>query len=173
MKNVENLETISSVSDISLDTTSMSLVVTTEVITLSETNSPITNKRTKQDVYQLRPVTAQELLELRLSMKPGLVYKQEDSLFYTDIPDDLSISGKGNFKHMCNKDCVEVGFNCPRTRDLTTSFQMRIGQPFVRAVKKSWRIEKYPFIKEGIESFNMKNSYDAFIVIECIHYQKR
>ena len=42
-----------------------------------------------------------------------------------------------------------------------------------KAVTQSWRIEKYDFIQEGIEGFNMNGDRDSLRVISCKNYQTR
>ena len=128
------------------------------------------------DTYNFRMVSREELKELRLNKKiAGLVCKDGNALFYTEIPGSLRLnSSAADFgSHMCGKNCSKVCNGCPRTSDLTVSFQERGGKHFFQAVKDSWRLEKYPFIVSGIEAFNMEGSNDACIVFACKNYQIR
>ena len=119
--------------------------------------------------YPFVEVTTAELIHLRLSKKPGVVYKRNGKLYYASVPGDLKISGKeSDFdQHLCGKNCHKVCDGCPRTHALTVSYQKRLGKKFVEAVRDSWRIEKFNFIDEGVEAFNMYWSNDAFIVLKC------
>lgn len=125
--------------------------------------------------YPLREVTAFELAGLRLSKIPGVAYKKDDKLYYAEVPGTLRLSSQdANLgTHLCGKNCTMVCNGCPRTAALTVSFQERIGKKFVEAVKNSWRIEKYPFVTEGIEAFNMDANNDAFVVLQCENYALR
>ena len=124
------------------------------------------------DTYPLHQVTIPELIEHRLSKIPGIVYKNDNRFFYAAIPGTLSLNGKFE-RHACGGNCTMVCKGCPRTRDLTVAYQLGSGKTFTAAVKNSWRIEKYDFIQEGIEAFNMNSTNDAFIVIQCENYCTR
>ena len=136
-------------------------------------NHPFTTKKwTESKVYPLRNVTPKELYQIRLTGKPGLVYKKNNMFFFAEIPSDLPLNRHSdNFgKHLCGRNCSQVCKGCPRTNDLTAAYQQRIGKKFSAAVDASWRIEKYAFISEGIETFNMKKSNDSFIVLRCSNF---
>lgn len=125
--------------------------------------------------YDMRQVSPEELLELRFSRVPGIVYKRYNTLFYAPVPDTLAINGRdGDLgKHKCGCGCAKVCEGCLRTKDLTVEYQLKQGKTFREAVKKSWRIEKYDFIREGLETFNMNTANDAFIVLACENYTSR
>lgn len=140
---------------------------------ISETISKIWDEST---LYPMREVSAEELMQLRLSKKPGVVYKNGDKLFYTTIPDTLNLNShavKNISKHACGNHCSMVCRGCPRTSDHTVASQQKLGKSFNAAVVSSWRIEKYPFVTEGIETFNMRASNDAFRVLGCENYYTR
>lgn len=129
----------------------------------------------KSTQYPLREVTPLELAQHRLSKKPGIVYKKNGKLYYTSFPATLKIYGQDDTlgTHLCGKNCDMICKGCRRTSDLTVPYQERYGKKFVEAVKASWRIEKYPFITEGIEAFNMISAYDALLVLECENFKVR
>ena len=122
--------------------------------------------------YMFQEITREQLMKLRLIGEPGLVYKSEDKFYYTAFPGTLRIIGGESTlgPHLCGRNCTNVCKNCPRTSALTVAYQERSGKRFTQAVKDSWRIEKYPFITEGIEAFNMESSNDAFLVLSCSQY---
>ena len=124
--------------------------------------------------YPMRQVSVKELIELRLSEVPGIVYKKDNCFFYAEVPGTLTLNGKADCigKHMCGTQCTMICKGCPRTSDLTVAYQQRFGKTFPMAVKSSWRIEKYDFIREGLESFNMNSTNDAFIVLQCESYMQ-
>lgn len=127
------------------------------------------------DSYPMTQVTVPELIKLRLSKVPGVVYKKEDQFFYAQIPGTLDLNGKQDRlgKHLCGCNCSLVCNGCPKVAALTVAFQQRFGKNFPVAVRDSWRIEKYDFIREGLETFNMNSSNEAFMVLVCESFQTR
>ena len=125
------------------------------------------------DVYPLVEVTRKELAEHRLSQKSGLVLKEDNKLYYTPIPGNIRVFVQefSHSQHLCGKACAGTCAGCARTQDLTVDYQIRsFRKDFFNAVKDSWRIEKYPFITKGIESFNMHANTTAMVVLECENY---
>lgn len=125
--------------------------------------------------YEFQEVTPKQLAQLRLSKKPGLVYKCSNRLYYAAIPGTIRITGSDSNLgvHLCGQNCTKVCKGCPKTYDLTVAYQERCGKSFFEAVKASWRVEKYRFIAEGIEAFNMVGSNDAFVVTCCDEFEER
>ena len=126
--------------------------------------------------YPMYKVSEKELMNHRLSKIPGVVYKKGSTLFYTTIPNTLNLNTdfeRSNGKHACGEHCTMVCRGCPRTRDFTVNSQIRFGKTFARAVNDSWRIEKYPFVLEGIESFNMGTTSEACLIMSCENYKTR
>lgn len=143
-------------------------------VTLSNLEEKHTTKKSEINTYVMYEVNPQDLMDIRLSNVPGAVYKKGEHFFYAPISGNMNFAGKtdnsfGN--HLCGEQCTQVCKGCPRTRDLTVAYQQRIGKKTFRtATDKSWRIEKYDFIYEGLETFNMSNQNDAFIVFQCGNY---
>lgn len=131
----------------------------------------VANLNTFQE-YPFHEVTRKEIMKHRLSGKPGLVYKAGNRLFYASISGDIKLNSQdANIGiHMCGRNCSKVCAGCPRTSDLTVPYQMREKKCFFDSVVSSWRIEKYNFIVEGFEAFNMDFSNDVMIVISCQSY---
>lgn len=127
----------------------------------------------KVDIYSLRQIDVRELMMLRLSKVPGIVYKKGNLFFYSAISGEFNLAGKSDDigKHACSQQCTMVCKGCPRTSALTVAYQQRIGESFKASVVNSWRIEKYDFVLEGLETFNMFGQNDAFIVLRCENYQ--
>lgn len=123
--------------------------------------------------FFFREVTVDELMKLRLGRKPGAVYKIGGKFYYTEIPGHLKIIrlSEAAGPHLCGKDCTNVCKDCTRTSDLTAAFQERMGRKFPYTILESWRIEKYDYITEGLEAFNMSNQNDAFMVLDCQNYK--
>lgn len=182
----KDTQTISNVIGISLTTgedNTLYLVFSIQFIKMNDTRrnsatcfvpykSRIEQKWQEDALYPLREVTAKELFTLRISEIPGIVYKKNDKLFYSEIPGTISLNNKSGYfnHHSCGNYCSKVCTECPRTFDLSVSYQQRLGTAsFPKAVFDSWRIEKYAFIREGLETFNMYDS-DEFIVLQCDNY---
>lgn len=126
--------------------------------------------------YPMIQVSEEELMGHRLSKVPGVVYKKDSTLFYTAIPDNINLNTdfeRSAGKHACGEHCSMVCQGCPRTSDFTVASQRRYGKSFPRAIQDSWRIEKYPFVLEGIESFNMGSTSEACLIMRCNNYRTR
>lgn len=123
--------------------------------------------------YVFKEVTSKELLRLRLDGKPGVVYKFRENLYYTEVPGDLRINrvDESTGTHLCGKNCSKVCNGCTRVLDLTESFQLRMGKEFPYSVLDSWRVEKYDYLKEALEAFNMDQQNDACMVYDCANYE--
>lgn len=127
-------------------------------------------EKTSKD-FPLKEVTPDELLDLRLSKKPGLVLKSGDKLFYTKIPKNLRLHGNNTpYTHLCGAGCKNVCKHCPKVDDWTVDFHRKQGHSFKKAVVLCGRIEKYDFIPYAFESFN--TSLDAYGIIECENFVK-
>lgn len=138
-----------------------------------ETVDKVLRRWEKVDIYSLHQVDVRELMMLRLSKVPGIVYKKGNLFFYSAISGELNIAGKFDDigRHACAQQCSMVCKDCPRTSALTVAYQQRLGRSFKASVANSWRIEKYDFVLEGLETFNMFGQNDAFIVLKCENYQ--
>lgn len=161
------------ISSIYLDGTS-SLVVEKKII--SEDSDTF---ECKTDTYPLTPVNVEEISKLRASGNPGFVLKNEGSYFYTEIPRTLSLVSNdilGNHKCPYCKHFFSSTAPCPKLTDPSLSWFTRrlpaseeeIPKFIERAVEQSSRIEKFPFIIKGYETFNCPA--EAFVVIICSRY---
>lgn len=141
-------------------------------ITFNDEGFPATLKIKKNDIYEFKEVTQEDLLEVRLSNQQGVVYKKNGRLFYTPVNSNVILYHNEEF-HLCGKNCSRVCVDCPRTRDLSVPYQMKYTFDKEIAVANSWRIEKYDFITEGAEGFNMNGDRDSCLVISCENYETR
>lgn len=141
-------------------------------VTFNDDGLPLSLKIKKNEIYEFKEVTPEELLEARMSEQRGVVYKKYGRLFYAPVNHNIIFYQNEEF-HLCGQNCSRVCKDCPRTRDLTVPYQMKFTFDREKAVTKSWRIEKYDFITEGIEGFNMKNDRDSCLVIFCENYETR
>ena len=113
-----------------------------------------------------RHVTENEIFELRASGNPGFVYKSKNNLYYSEI--DLSYrfvtNSVDNYVHQCNN-CHFVGNGCKKITDLSKQRYEKIGENSIQSLISSKRIEKYSFIEEGFEAFNIE--LETLYVIKC------
>lgn len=151
----------------------VSLQATYESEMRDEKGNLLTKREEFMSEFFFRLVTKKEIMKLRLGGKPGAVYKIDGKFYYTEIPGNLKIirMSETGTPHLCGKNCTNVCKDCPRTTDLTTSFQERMGRQFPYTILDSWRIEKYDFVDEGLEAFNMDHQNDAFVVFGCQNYK--
>ena len=139
-----------------------------EGLTLKETTT--FQGKTSYKEYSLREVPYQELMNLRLSLRSGLVLKKDGKLYYTEFPREIHFSNQNIGTHLCGV-CGNVCKHCKKVDDWTISYHQRLGRSFRAAVRFSGRIEKYRFIPFAIETFNCKT--DVYLVMECTNFVYR
>lgn len=130
-----------------------------------------TNKGKLIGSYPLSRVTRERILRLRLSMQSACIIKANDKFAFTNVQHDLNLSN-AFAKHLCTKciHCLARNNNngCKKVYDLSPSEFTNISRR--EAIKKSKRLEKYDFIKRGIETFGCY-PYNAFIVLQCDNFE--
>lgn len=119
-------------------------------------------------VYPLTQVSLEELVEFRLSGKPGFVLKTKGKLYYTPFPGNIHFSDQLIGTHLCGN-CRNICNHCKKIDAWTVGFYTRHGVKFVPAVLRSGRIEKYDFIPYAIETFNCK--IDSYLILECTNHE--
>ncbi len=120
--------------------------------------------KTMHETYQLRPITIEQLLELREKGLPAFIYKRGDALYFAIIPDYIRFL---NCKHLCSSCQRVLHFSdketgCPKIADRTSPFAIQ------KYLLESKRIEKYDFIRAGFES--IFTHVDSFIVTKCDNF---
>ncbi len=110
----------------------------------------------------LVPVTVSDIRKLRTTNRPTFILKQYRKYFYAEVPADLNLLTS---KILGSHKCALFGKECTH---LSPAPDVDGGCAKVR--EKSTGIEKYPWILEGYESFNME--HDVFSVVTCEHYEK-
>lgn len=161
--------------EVNLDTENMNLVVrsiVTEYEVVKKLN-PKTKKmklqgkrqisfHTVTDLISLVPITVPEIKKLRQTSQPTFILKRYGKYFYSEVPADMNfLTSKIVGSHKCalfNKECTH----------LSPASDADGGCAKVR--EKSTGIEKYPWILEGYEAFNME--HDVFSVVTCDHYER-
>lgn len=139
-----------------------------EGLTLKETTT--FQGKTSCREYYLQEVTYQELVNIRLSRRPGLVLKRNGKLYYTEFPWEIYFSAPDIGIHLCGV-CRNICNHCKKANHWTVSYHQRLGRSFTKAVLYSGRIEKYKFIPFAIETFNCKT--DVYLVMECTNHVYR
>ena len=117
----------------------------------------------KLKTFHLTEISVTTLNKYRKKGIPSFLLKIDGKLYHTEIPETLSFE---NAKLLGAHRCALVWHECQRL--LATSDENG-GCKKVRDRVK--RIERYPWITVGYETFNTK--HDCFIVIECSHYEHR
>lgn len=138
-------------------------VTTTYEVTKIKSGKRVLSRNKLQETsiqlsFEIKEVTAENLEVIRKAKISSFVFKDNDKLYYANIPDNISFvgsSGLGN--HLCGAPC----------KQLSPASDREGGCAKVRA--RSTRIERYPWIKKGYETFNTR--HDCFVVIECDHYK--
>ena len=132
--------------------------------------------------YQLRKVTREELFDLRIRDKPGIVFKKGNELYYSELPNDtLTLTGERKWLyHLCSSEyecCTRLSAapnpeGCEMIRDRSFgSFRKRKKREYMEFLCNiSMRIEKYPYIEEALETFGMKE--DSLKILKCTHCSK-
>lgn len=125
--------------------------------------------------YQLRKVSKEELLLLRIKNKPGVVFLCESEIWYSDLPSiKVKISGQKWLEHCCSqeKDCCchlsalpDSEGGCRAIRDTNAQYYISRGFSKREAYIRSFRIEKYNFLKCALETFGTEEN--GFKALKC------
>ena len=117
----------------------------------------------KRDSIKLKmqEVTEGQITEYRQSDIPILLMKKDGKLLLTEIPTDVNIFTLA--KCLGTHKCGKVREECKRLLALPDE---KGGCEKVR--NHSSFLERYPWIKEGYETFNTRK--DIFVVKKCEHY---
>lgn len=135
-------------------------------------------KKVEVDYYPLTHISEEELLQKRASKIPGFVYKVNNNLFYTSLPNNLSfpyydkhICSSSKSSHVCKRlmSLEDSEGGCVKVKDRSFEYYNQNIRS-IRCLKHSKRIEKYDFITEGFETFNT-TGYNIFIVLSCKNHE--
>ena len=157
------------------------VVKTQNVMTLLE--NPLTievatiNSKTREVLsirnFPLRKVSSFELWNIRHNLdEAGIVFKLNGQLWYSKIPRDLNFLSAPTIggTHLCGN-CSRF-LKCKKVFDLQLNSAKDYAKDFESALADSNRIEKYPFVKNGYESFNVDSSKLALVITSCDNYKK-
>ena len=106
--------------------------------------------------FQLKEISPAKLKEKRDNKVPSFVLKQDGVLYYTEIKRSFNLVGTSlTGEHKCSH-CEKLSAapdekGCPKVR------------------RHSIGIEKFPWIKDGYETFSTKT--DAFVVTKCDQFE--
>lgn len=159
------------------------VTITTSLIQKGKAVESTTEKKD----YLLGQVTPQQLLKHRSNLKQaGFVMKINDKYFHTKIPRNIKISTQritldgfstDSCNHICGYYCKRMSAaedcdgGCAKVRDLQIGTLLKEEGFYTQeqALEVCERIEKYPFIKFGFETFN--TVADATYVLVCDNYR--
>lgn len=112
--------------------------------------------------FDLKPITLEELKEVRRKRIPGFILKVDEDLFFAETDYFLCFAERSIFvKHLCAN---SKGVCCNR---LSAKSDKHGGCEKVR--NKSCFIEKYPWITLGYETINVHTP--QFLVCRCEHFE--
>lgn len=122
--------------------------------------------------YQLRKVTEEELLNIRMENKPGVVLCYQNEIWYSKLSSPkIKLNGQKWLEHSCSRgqDCCnhlsalpdsEGGCKC--IRDTSAQYYMNRRWSTIESYRESFRIEKYDFLECALESFGtVENGFKA------------
>ena len=128
---------------------------------------------------KLTEISRKTLFKIRYEKKIGLVFKYQYKYFYTStdikkvVRDYRSQSTHicANCEHMSAAPDCDGG--CANVRDFLPEFYLTHGHNLIESIQLSNRIEKYDFIKLGLETFNNPEiGGNVFLVNECQNFEK-
>lgn len=123
----------------------------------------------KKSEFLLHSLSDEEVFRFRKSKCPSFVVKVHDDLFFTNIPKNMSISLSGHHLCMNCQRCRAVSEEeggCSKVRDIFPDIRP---ERYLEGLAERKRIEKYPFIEYGYESFCTKN--ETFVVLQCKNFE--
>lgn len=129
---------------------------------ISIVSKKIIDEKVEPLCFHLVEVTPEMLADYRKKGISSFVLKVDGKLYYSEIPNNISFVSSnilGTHK------CALAGHECRR---LSAASDEKGGCQKVRNCSN--RIERYPWITAGYETFN--TSHDSFVVVKCLHYEK-
>lgn len=121
-------------------------------------------------IFQLDPISKAEIIEKRISRIPAFILKLDaDTFYYTEIPKETRFNTSESKKdtHLCQT-CKKF-LKCRKVLDGSVVENRARTNSEISAISNSSRIEKFRFITEGFETFNVINT--NFKVKECSNYE--
>lgn len=148
--------------------------------------------------FSLHPITEEQLTALRVKNKPGFILKSAENVYYTDILSSMRFFAHCGYEHLCTK-CKRCSAlsdekgGCQKVRDFdkdtilhermsdlreqmryagqiekaTSRFLLRSCLP--ESVKVAKRIEKYPFVTYGFETFGTNT--ESLVILKCKNFE--
>lgn len=112
------------------------------------------NNVEKEVRYELKTISKSELEDLRESGKPVFILKKYNKYYYTEVTVKFNLFNNKLCNHLCKscKNCRPS--KCQKVRD----------------IGDDKKIEKYDYLAIGVETDNMKDYYDSFVVKACIGF---
>lgn len=111
--------------------------------------------------FPLTEVSVDAIQELRDSGNPVFLYKENNKLYYTELPAKIHYDVLLAGEHQC----ASATSDCRR---LSAETDERGGCKKVR--DRHLKLENYPFIKKGYQVFNTSNN--CLVVLECKNFEE-
>lgn len=139
------------------------------------TEKLVSVKNNEETSYQLHEVDKKEIFNRRMKNVPTFVLKVGEKLYVSDAPlYRLSIKMSGEC-HQCFS-CIHARATdeqlggCNKVRDCDSLVYLSEGHTPKSAIRYAKRVEKYPFIQYGYETFGVGYN-DIFCVEACQNYK--
>lgn len=123
----------------------------------------------------IREVNEKEIFIRRFKRRRGVVIKIAQKLYLIDDP---SIDMLNTLKILFNDtlcarcEICRNGELCTKVADRAKEYTKRIELSPIDAIRESKRLEKYPFVLQGIEAFNYPMGDEFLLVLECKNFKK-
>ena len=125
------------------------------------------------ETLALTLIEPSQLVSLRKSREAILIAKYLNSYYYCNVPVDFSLSSvilnhKCSYCTKCYARPTKDG-GCNKVRDLFNMADRR-SEIFITNIERSKRIERYPFIGFGLETYNVNNP--VLIITACKNFEQ-
>ena len=124
--------------------------------------------------YPLHRISTKDLHEIRrlyctheLKCTYAII-KDETGIRIAKIPQKAGFHGISDSDHICGS-CIHSCSDCAKIFDRFAEYadKNEFGITYIQDIK---RLEKYPFIKRGVEAFNSEMGKQFMIIEKCSHY---
>lgn len=145
---------------------------------IRETEAIIVRRGENEKIIPLHQANEEEIFVRRMKNIPTFVLKVGEDFYITDISYNLYLNYNINCvepEHLCTncehcRALLEELGGCAKVRDCSAETYLQEGNSYRNAIVLSKRIEKYPFIQYGYETFGV--SHEILCVSDCKNYEK-
>jgi hypothetical protein len=124
------------------------------------------SEETKMVRFPLKEISSEELSIARESVIPSFVLKDYGKYYYAEIRKDMRMVAPLILgEHLCSATRADC-------QHLSALSDEDGGCQKVRDNEKEKKINRYPWITQGFETFNCDSGCNQFVVCKCEHYEK-